>query len=239
MFTLEQINNQVDAYIKYTGYEMPKIQQVVYGDFERCEAEVRVCDLRSKQYIIYISNIMDRYCEKYQNSVIWHEFTHITDYIKYEKVYSDKIGEILKSFSESHAESIKLRYLLNLSIKSSIGKERRFVNDKYKKTEMGLISANYGNQSIDGMTKFLITGDPYDFDRGMNNFLYMVGYLCIVKRQLRNKLGEYVVSLYPNQYKGDLKELMDYIFKNEIELSAMAYKKILLSSQIFSIETIL
>ena len=51
--------------------------------------------------------------KKFQIAVLWHEFTHISDFLYY-KDGNLNILDIMKSYSEAHAENIKLRYLLDL-----------------------------------------------------------------------------------------------------------------------------
>ena len=229
MFTIEQINKEIDSYNEYTGYNIPHAHKVFYGDFSRCEAKVKTTDLYLGKYVIYISNIMNGYHKEYQKSVLWHEFTHIRDYIAYTKE-DGYIDDIMKSYSEAHAESIKIRYLLHLPINKLLGKERRTIIIKNKKESLDLLTASYVNHSISDINSFLLNNDPYDFDHAISNFCYMCGYLVLVKEPDRTRLIDYIIGLYPNEYKSDLYNLSTFIFETDIRKCALIYKKMKLEA---------
>lgn len=235
MFTLEQINNEVDLYNEYTGYNIPQIHKVFYGDFSKYEANVKTTDLYFGKYIIYISNIINRYHTEYQKSVLWHEFTHISDYILYKERYSEYIDDIMKSYSEAHAESIRLRYLLHLPINKLLGREHRIIINKNKKESLDLLTASYMNYSVSDINSFLLNNDPYDFDHAISNFCYMCGYLNLCKISDRTKLINYVLTLYPKKYRANLRGMSNSIFKEDPKQCASLYQKLKLDAMIKSI----
>jgi len=232
MLSLEQINKEVDLYNKYVNQDLPYIKDVVYSNSMQCDAKIITSDLELGKYIIYISSNTNNYLLEYQKSIVWHEFTHISDYLIYRE--NANIGDILKSISEAHAESIRLRYLLHLPINKTLNRERRVIAYKEKKDLLDNLTGNYGNQSIAAITVFDRDNDPLAFDHAITNFCYMCGYLTLLKEQDKIKICNYIISLYPQEYKDKLYALSHAILENDVVKSALTYKKIKLSAMIKS-----
>ena len=54
----------------------------------------------------------------------------------------------LSTYSEAHAESIKFRYLLHISLTAIVGAERRKIIGENGKTTLDAISTDYFNKCI-------------------------------------------------------------------------------------------
>lgn len=241
MFTIEDINNEIDAYKKYTSYEVPYVQDVMYSKNDNYEAKVELHDLIDNKIVLYLSENIESYIYEYKKAVVWHEITHIYDFQKYinqDQVGVDNISDVLKSYSEAHAESIKLRYLLHLNLRQNIGKEKRVIVHKDKMCKLDLVSGNYGNQSIAALQEFISSKKPAYFDLGINNFCYFCGYFSLHNKNDARKLSKYVLSFYPQRYIKDLTELYNSIYSKDAILASKIYKKIKLEAMIYSISDI-
>ena len=236
MFKITEINNEVKLYNNYTGYNVPYIENIIYGDFPNCEAQVKTTDMRLEKYIIYISNAMNDYKIEFQKSVLWHEFTHINDYIKFKVDFPNCIDEILKTFSESNAESIKIRYLLHIPFNKIIGSERRILLDKDKEKSLDVIASFYIEHSIKIFKEFTSDKDPCTFNLGMSCFCYACGYFSLLKEPIKSKLCSHMISEHPEIYRQDLFSLYNAIQSTDVNRCGTIYKKMKLDAMKVSID---
>ena len=227
MFTLEEVNKEIPKYNKYTSYNISNIHSIEYTNLnENMQAKVDYDDLIQNKYIIHISNDLNACPIEYQKAVLWHEFTHIYDYECYKTKEENIIKGILKSYSEAHAESILLRYLLHITPRQIIHSERRNIIYSGGKSELNIVSRNYINISIELLKKFNNNQSFEKFSSAINNFCYFCGYLLLKKKSDAIKLSDYAISLYPEQYISDLKLLYQAISNNEVGVSALIYNKL-------------
>ena len=67
MFTLEEINEERTNFQNYTSYNIPVIQDIVIEDTNKFYAKVKKDDISNENYVIHISNIIDKVPLEYQN----------------------------------------------------------------------------------------------------------------------------------------------------------------------------
>ena len=113
MFSINFINEQREYFNLSTNYNIPKIDDTIYYNNEESFAFISHNEIKNNSYIIHVSSSLLESPKKFQIAVLWHEFTHISDFLYY-KDGNLNILDIMKSYSEAHAENIKLRYLLDL-----------------------------------------------------------------------------------------------------------------------------
>ena len=152
MFTLEEINNEIQKYNMYTSYNIPEFQHIEHGDNDKYFGEIRCSEIIEDNYTIHISNELYDCPIEFQKSVIWHETTHLYDILRFRQ--NENMDGIIKTYSESHAVSIQLRYLLHITSKQIINQGKRFLIHKDGRTDLGTVTANYINQSIQSLNNF-------------------------------------------------------------------------------------
>ena len=225
MISLEFINSERINFNKYTHYDIPIINNVFYERLIDTDAKVNYTDLVNNSISIYLSPKVDSYAIKYQQSVLWHEFTHISDFYRYKLLFPTLINDILKSYSETHAKILQLRYLLDFSLHQTISKEKRTIFFQNKEIDLSTYATDMGNKSIHCAFSFIQSKTPQDFDAFMNYYFYFLGYIILHEKEHAFKLIKYVISKYPQQLHIDLYNLFISIFSDNAENSAIIYQK--------------
>lgn len=222
MFTLDEINNEVQNYNTYTSYYVPEFHNIEHDNSNRYFGEIRTTEIKNNKYTIHISSELYNCPLEYQKSVIWHETTHLYDILRFRQ--NENMDGIIKTYSESHAVSIQLRYLLHITSKQIVNQGKRFLIHKDGRVDLGTVTANYINQSIQSLNDFQKSKKPNDFDSFTNNFCYFCGYMMLKKHSDADKLSSYVISKFPN-YKSDLQLLYESIMNKNFDMCATIYNK--------------
>lgn len=237
MFDLNAINQELEKYNKYTSYNLPLLQNVEHDESTTYYGEIRKDEILSGNFTIHLSNSIYECTEEFQKSVLWHEFTHIYDILQYKEYPQKDLEGIMKSYSEAHAESIQLRYLLHMTPKQILNQGVRYVNYKTGKESLSVITSEYINMSIQSLTNFQISKSPQDFNSFTNNFFYFCGYMLLWKRENADKLAFHIISSYP-KYKDSLKMLYQSIMDEQYTTVASIYNTLKVDAMLHSIPDI-
>lgn len=214
MFTLNDINSELQKYNKYMNSDLDRFADVIYKDDYYMDAQIKDNDLNSNIYKIYINNKMSSYPIQYQKSVLWHEFTHLYDHNKYLNESHEFTNNILKSYSEAHAESIKYRYLLHLSRTQPLMNYNVNVLTSEGSMSYQKASGSLMNQSVYYMNQFLITHNPYDFDNALNFAFYFYGAVSLLPK--RSLILNKVLETYPKKFNYDIVNIGKAVFKKDV-----------------------
>ncbi|AMJ42346.1 hypothetical protein [Anaerotignum propionicum] len=209
MYTIEEINIEIEKFCKSTSYKIPPIKHCLHVNSDDFIAQVRRNNEIENGYELLISNDIYKYKKEYQKAVLWHEFTHMYDSLKFKDESKIVFDAMIKTFSESHATTVELKYLLHISMNqtSRINLNNRVLTWRNGKENLDLITANYINQSIHHFNNFLLTKNPYDFNSGRTQFCYFCGYLMLEDKTKACKLLDGVMCYFPEQYRKNLSEL--------------------------------
>lgn len=222
MFTLEEINEERINFQKYTSYTIPIIQDIIIEDTNNFYAKIKKDDISNGKYFIHISNIIDEVPLEYQKSIIWHEFVHLYDTFNI-KLDGNSLYYALSTYSEAHAESIKFRYLLHISLKAKVGTERRKIIGENGKTTLDAVSTDYFNKCI-AMSRIIdIHPTPECFNALINYFCYFCGYLFLLKKCDADKIIFEAVKKLSQNHISIFLELYQSIIDHNHEKCAAIY----------------
>ena len=177
MFTLDEINTEVDNYIKNTQKTIPYIQKVIYGTTYP-SGLVRFSDLEKQEYKLYLNSDNDKHPIKYRKSILWHEFTHIYDFINCKDISERKY--FMASVSEINASEIQHRYLTDIGMSDYItirtpiyfeGQTIQYMRNLFFHFEM----------IKSGIAKYEETKLPKHFEVTLNYAMYACGAVKLLK----------------------------------------------------------
>lgn len=222
MFTLEEINKERLNFQNYTSYDIPVIQNIIIENTNNFYAKIKKEDISNGKYFIHISNIIDKVPLEYQKSIIWHEFVHLYDTFNI-KLEGDYLYYALSTYSEAHAESIKFRYLLHISLDIKVGVERRKLIGENGTTTLDAISIDYFNKCI-AMSRIInMHPTPECFNTLINYFCYFCGYLFLLKKENADKVIVEATKKLSQNHISILLELYQSIMNCNYEKCAAIY----------------
>lgn len=178
MYTLDEINNEVDKYIKHTGNNIPYIQNVKYNDMGDTHGEVKGSDLIQNNYTLYLNPNNDKYLPVYQKSILWHEFTHIYDFInntnKTEREY------YMPSVSEINSHEIQVRYLAGINLSDYITLYKKIPYMYWTRTYTQIL--NYFFVMTEKcIIEYEKSKNPKDFMSAFHNVMYACGTTKLIR----------------------------------------------------------
>ena len=225
MFALEQINEERIKFQDYTSYDIPIIQNVLYENTNNFYAKIKKQDISNGNYVLHLSNKLDTLPLGYQKSIIWHEFVHLYDTF-FINLEGDDLYYALSTYSEAHAESIKLRYLLHIPLKAKIGDEiRKLIGENGETTLYTEINNYFKNCSA--MSHIIdIHPTPECFNLLINYFCYFCGYLFLLKKENADKKIIEATKKLSDSHAGILLELYKVIMDKDFKECATIYKKL-------------
>lgn len=225
MFTVDEVNKEIENYMKYTSYNIPIIQEIIYEDMTDYYGKVVTQEILESKYIIRFSNSLNECPLEFQKSVIWHEVTHIADIVNNKNMDKTALEGMMSTYSEAHAESIQLRYLLNITSKQKVNQGKRFIWYTKGKEDLGMVTANYINSSYQYLVDFQKTKLPKDFQGFIREFCYFCGYMFLKTQKDAEKLSEHVICKFPKIYQKDMQELYKNILTQNYLGCAAVYTK--------------
>ena len=239
MFTVDDVNQEIQKYIKYTSNDIPQIHDIIYIETSDWYGKVNSQEILQEKYIIYFSNNLIDCPLEFQKSVIWHEATHISDIITHQSLNTSTLDGMMSTYSEAHAESIQLRYLLHITPKQIVNRGKRFLYNSNGREDLSIVTANYINSSYQHLLDFKRNKSPEDFKRFINGFCYFCGYLFLKTPNDANILSKAIIEKYPPNYQKDLSDLYAYIMSQNFLGCASVYTKLKAEAMIESLSELI
>lgn len=132
----------------------------------------------------------------------------------------------MSTYSEAHAESIQLRFLLHITPKQIVNRGKRFLCHSNGKEDLGMVTANYINSSYQHLMNFKKTKSPKEFQGFIRGFSYFCGYMMLKISNDADVLSSAVIEKYPKIYQKDLSDLYTYIMTQNYIGCAAIYMKL-------------
>lgn len=219
---------------------MPQIISFEYIDTNNFYGQIKREEIMKNNYIIRFSKSLNDCVQQYQKSVIWHEAIHIYDIIEIKNKFPGKdISPIIASYSEAHAREIQLRYLLKITPTQIVNQGKRYLPYKSNyKEDLGTVTAEYINQSIQAANNFIKSKNPNDFKTFTNNYCYFCGYMRMKKKSDADKLVDCISKSYPQIYQKHLTELYENIYVSNQLMCGIIYEQMLSGAMLYSISQI-
>lgn len=211
MFTLDEINKEVDKYINQTKMSIPYITNIDYKE-SNPDGLVLRSELIQGKYIIHLNPKIHNYNKKYQKSILWHEFTHIYDYLKNA---TNKQGDsYMKSVSEINSTEIEIRYLLDINSNQNISLYKEIIFMTYKPIYKQLLNY-YLKVAKRGLEDFISSKNPKDFDYGITNIMYLCGASKVIQNGKDYLLKE--ISIIPDLFQKEISNIIKDLYDNQGE----------------------
>ena len=238
MFTKEKINEIKNEFTVYTGYNIPEINSIIYKNTIDFYGEVTRQEILSGNYTVHLSNSLNDCPETFQKAVLFHEFTHIYDLISNSSLPDNNIEGIMNTYSEAHAEAIKLRYLLNINLRRKINQGVRYLVWNTGRKDLGTVTSTYLNYSLEHCNNFQRSKQPKHFKKFIYSYCHFCGYLSIRIDNDVQILLDGILSKFPNQYHNNLIELYYAIANSDLQKCCVIYAKLKLEAMITTIDIV-
>ena len=216
MFTLEQVNREIDLFTKETNISVPHLTNIVHEDNHHSFAHVSLKDIVNGEYIIYISNDLYQYDFNYQISTLWHEFVHIHDMLYFKD--NKNVKYIMATYSEAYATKIDLTYLYKKS-------NTKHILHEGKLTTVSAVAQEYFSISVRYCRNTLSTANPNAFYSAIVNFSHCCGAMLLCWEDPLHFLKS-VIHHYPEIFQPDLLLLGNAIFLSNPILAGNIYKRL-------------
>lgn len=228
MFTLEMINNEKVKFINYTNLEIPQITKVSYDETDEDELTyILPKEIDQDGCIIHVCEKMHNNPIKYQYASIWHEFTHIYDCISLKD--NDNSLAIMQTYSEARAKSVELKYLMdfppnlfNVDFNNEV-----IITPNGEQTIATWINEDLFDCKL-SFRMYDLCRDINSFNRAIYYFCHYCGYLLLRKCNDVNNLLNKHLSLFPEKYREDLKNLAKSILNDDKDKCGKVYINMLL-----------
>lgn len=215
---------EVETKLRWMEYckevlNIPKVKEIkLLNENDSSYARFNSRDLYYKRYVLYIQKDIYEHTDASTKSILFHEFTHLADSIKYRKKKYERYLDIMSSYSEYHAAYIEMLQIIKYCNDQSINKESEIIYRNCYLTIESLMNQSYR----DSISIFENVDDSFD---GVHNFYYYLGY--------RKALQKYNLDFTFNfldfnpLYMIYIKNIFDFIESNEITKLADEHAKLL------------
>lgn len=164
---------------KYNNiYPIPQIERIAISYKDNSWAHFSYEDLYDQYYKIYVNEKLENQNDKMIEFVLFHEFTHLSDSIKFLKFSFEDFQKLMTIYSEVHASEILMEQILLTQ------NQKPYSLEKYITYNVKITLKDFMNQVLNDLeNEFTYTNDlifPYNFNR--KKFYYFVGYLVALKK---------------------------------------------------------
>lgn len=213
---MDELRNKIiiwySEFSTFINYQMPLLNDILFDIEEdnNINAKVQIQELELKKYIIHVNKRMINYLGNYNKAILFHEFTHIYDYLTCPPNINKKT--FLNSYSECHASSVELSILLSINYRQTVflNQEQAIVWETTEKSLIDIVFMKSTNaqRDLENLDIDNISKNP------LTSLCYYLGYLrvfsngmLVLKKEVelyKNPLDKLVIKL-AQQYWGNNK----------------------------------
>lgn len=154
--------------------DLPKIESIEESTDPSCIAQFLTEDLYNKKYILYINPNIEQECLQFKENILFHEFTHMADSIKYSDLSLKDFRDFMFIYSEVHASEIQMDRMLETQKRKPYSLDKRVVHGGYIQLK------NWMDQTLNHVVKeFTLpeTSIPQSTSYDLRELFYFIGYL--------------------------------------------------------------
>ena len=214
---LKEIINLLYKKYVYLVQDLPQINLIKESSDSSCEAQFLVDDLYSKKYILYVDPDIEQECLQFKENILFHEFTHMADSIKYSYLSPKDFQDFMFIYSEVHASEIQMNCMLATQENKPYSLDQQIIHKGY------ISLRKWMDQTLDHVAEeFTLpeTGMPLSSLNDLRDLFYFIGYLKSLQKN--NISYNYDYSRIPH-----LKEAFDEI--TELMLNEQVNPTIIIS----------
>lgn len=210
--------------------QFTKLQQLIYSK-EICKipqisikevnspgvyAHFKSEDLYNEKYILYLSNKLTYKPEEFIQQILFHEFTHVVDSIKFKKYNLEKFESLMEIYSEINASRIQMNKILQTE------NNEPFSLDQEIKYENILTLQSFMDQTYNHVVEeFTIPSTLFDENNlkmNQKQLYYYIGYV----KSLKDNNIQYNMPLCNIEIFGDqFQRLHDYILNENVDIDIL------------------
>lgn len=198
---------------------IPPIQEIKLLDKnDSSHARFKSIDLYNQKYILYVQKEIYEYTEVSTRSILFHEFTHLADSIKYRDKKYEVFLNIMASYSEYHAAYIEMIQIIKSCNSKLINKESEVIYRAGCLTLESLMSQSY--------TAAIKCFEKIDESfNGLHEFYYYLGYRKALQKY--NLEFDFNFLDFKPLYMIYIKNISDHVESNDIPKMADEHLKLL------------
>lgn len=229
MTSIEQINKEVDLFTEYTGLFIPYFSDILISENVKYIGQINKKEILNNRFILHLNKNFENYPYILQKSILWHEFTHVYDILLFkDRFVPDVLDGVMGTYSESHAESIKFRILLNFKLNQqfNIGESKNTkIHVENNTFDLSEYTKSFVTNSVIGLNSFFTSNNPdaSDFNKFIKNFCYYCGFLKLHSKIEADEIFLSILHQYPQEHRPLLKKLYESIINNDLDKCSEVY----------------
>lgn len=215
----QYINMCYRKYQKYVNQTQLPTFDTEFGELRNTNSWARfhADDLFEKKYMLHINPILFKSHKPYQESVLFHEFTHLLDSIRYFTDDREKFAQILFYYSEYHASLIEMKKLYNLSLDKKTRDTNKMISysDHYEKV------LDYVVQEFSEIRKLFEKAlqTPQEcYVAAIRHFIYMIGKISVFEDDIFDLIIDDQLTQFNAVLKPMLERIIAALRKSDINL---------------------
>lgn len=154
--------------------DLPKIESIEESTDPSCIAQFLSEDLYNRKYILYVNPNIERECLQFKESILFHEFTHMADSIKYLDLSLKDFRDFIFVYSEVHASEIQMDRMLETQERRPYSLDQQIIHEGYIRLK------SWMDQTLNHVIKeFTLpeTSVPQSNSYDLRDLFYFIGYL--------------------------------------------------------------
>jgi hypothetical protein len=189
--TLENINKRWISYKTQYGLDSPVLIEEVRFDGEKgIDASFDITEMYTHHYVLHLNPKIHLYRSDYMEMILWHEFTHLYDFLEQPFAYKvmRKIYLYMNTYSEYHAAKRTLERVLFSNYSSEIRQEKdtkNFNPDKciiptaFKEISLRNLVSDTLQHAERSRAWFIENPDHQSFHLYLRYVMYLMGYASL------------------------------------------------------------
>lgn len=158
--------------------DIPKIQEIV-EDSKDAYIQILRKDLRDGKYILHVDPEMFEFSDEHIKGTLFHEYTHIKDYLDIPIRDEDKLTNLMASYSEAHGTEVYLCKMMSY-VENNLCLDNHIVYKDGYITIRSLLEQTFEKVKHDFELMSNNKGKDIYFD--LRTFYYYLGYINALKQ---------------------------------------------------------
>ena len=176
MMILENINKKWITYKEQFGLDNPLlIEEVRFDASKGTDASFNIAELYSGSYILHLSKEFTLYRSEFTEYVLWHEFTHLYDFLNQPYVWKvlRKLYHYMNSYSEYHASRRSLGKIIG---EGAIDPDKSIIPLAYRDISLRQLISETVTQAAIALKHYEAENSPSVFNVYFRYVMYLMGY---------------------------------------------------------------
>lgn len=212
----EYLQKQIKfQWLKYNKFicKIPAIEKVEILAEDNTWAYFKNDDIYKQRYVLYVNPHLEETYDEFIEQILFHEFTHISDSLKFKNVDKKTFTELMNIYSEIHASQVQMNRMLLTQNTKSYSLDQQIICEKKVTLKSYMEHSLYNVEKEFTVSRDKITADNLRYST--KELFYFIGKLSSLKKN--GIKFDYDYSNVDERFRNLFYEITNFVLRDNID----------------------